>query len=154
MGDRDTIFRPNHVNRLSTIITYAFLPPSFCQSLFRNFLKFCHHKSVGDPSRFFFSVWSIVALSVRALHFCTQFQLAPEYYWANSLCPRSNWSKVTTFYIFTFFSNLSQSRFAEPRPVKIAAFSLVFLLPVELKVRYFTHLKSSNFATLWYQDWP
>ena len=52
----NNFFRPNHVNRLSTIITYAFLQPSFFQSLFRNFLKFCHHKSVGDPSRFFFSV--------------------------------------------------------------------------------------------------
>ena len=62
----DALFRPNHVNRLSTIITYAFLQPSFFQSLFRNFLKFCHHKSVGDPSRFFFSVWSIVCAS----HFC------------------------------------------------------------------------------------
>ena len=62
-------FRPNHVNRLSTIITYAFLQPSFFQSLFRTFFKFCHHKSVGDPSRFFFPcVRASEALSVTLLH--------------------------------------------------------------------------------------
>ena len=58
--------------------------------------------------------------------------------------PRSTTSQILSahdqillehfFYILTFLSNLSQSRFAEPRPVKITVFALFFLLPVKLKV--------------------
>ena len=97
---------------------------------------------MGDPSRFFFPC---VRLCVRA-----EFRSMLTYYRAYSFCPRSNRAKVTTFYIFTFLSNLMASRFAQPRPVKITVFALVFLLPVELKVWYLGNLNSGNFVVLWH----
>ena len=139
----EIFFRPNNLPRLSTHHHLCILfRPSFCQALFRTFLKFCSHESVGDPSRFFFSVCPCVrpceTLALSHFYGLNSLSHAPQVLLSNFSLPTTKLSKCHNFLHLHFFQQSHGITICGATTGQnhgfFACFSLVFLLPVELKV--------------------